>query len=285
MPPINRAETVRSQTQKILSRLLRNNPLAAPLTDYIADDSFNRLGPNTRLSYLRDLERFARTVLGESPTNDDVRAFLARHQRRGFSAATLIRMDSSIRRFLAFQDHGRLPSPNTDMLAVLDKTKPSRFLSVDDVSRLLDNAQEDSNTRNAGLIAVAAGTGATGDQIVALNREDVLTDNGVVVKLGIPKPRPVSLASPFREILAAHAQTREPGQPLFRRDRNDRDGDLRLTFGGLSRVFHSLGAEIDWPGLNPKDFRRFFLSQHQPTSTKEIAELLNLSRDRALSYL
>lgn len=285
MALIHRAETIRRQTKAVSERLLRNSP---DLANYLEDPGFTNLGPNTKLSYLRDLEAFIKTVSRQIPTTDDLRAYLEEYRKKGFSAATLRRVDASLRRFLASQDRGRDLSPNTDIVGAWGTTrppKPSRLLSVDDVSRLLDTVKHASNTRNAGLVAVAAGTGATGDQIVALNQEDVFPINGrVAVALGVPRPRTVSLDPVFGEVISAHAQTREPGQSLFRRDRNDNMGDLRLSYAGLSYIFHTLGVGIDWPTLNPRDFRRFFLTQHQPTNAREIASLLHLSPEQASRY-
>lgn len=283
MPLINRAEYVRRQIENAQKRLLKGHPLGASLAAYLNGDSFNQLGPNSRLCYIRDLTKFTSGLdHGHSPTEGDLREFLVRSKDDGFRPATLRRMDASIRHFLKAGSQEGVFLPNTSRSAALSKRERSRDLTVDDVSRLLDKAQSASSTRDAGIVAVAAGAGPTGDQIVALNPGDVLAANGNVwVTLGIPRPRIVSLASPYGEILTAHAQTRKPEDPLFRRSRIDRNGNLPLTFGGLSLIFNQLGLEIDWPSLNARDFRRFFIRQHKPTSAAQVAKLLGVTSEQA----
>ncbi len=286
---INRPEYVRRQTSVASFRLVEENPDLQPsLEAYMKGPRFRRLGPNSQLGYLIDLGKFFRSLRpGQAPTGDDLKRFLETSAAAGLSRATLARRRAVVAGFLAFQNPGRkIALPEIDPADVFP-SKERRLLSADDVKMLLHKAQHPlQNTRDPGIVAVAAGTGATGDQIISLNREDVAAaGSNVLVQLGIPKPRLVSLEPPYGRILMNHAQTLEDGQALFQlsQARVDRPDDPPLTYAGLNRFFHRLGEQIDWRNLNPRDFRMFFLSQ-RGYSVKEIARELGVSTEQAGKY-
>lgn len=113
---------------------------------------------HTREAYRRDLSDFS-AFLGRSPadaTEAECRAYIMKLTGRGFAAATLSRRISALRQFFLFQHteghRADNPALHLDMPA-RSKNLP-KYLTVDEITRLINHARTDESREGLRLIAM-----------------------------------------------------------------------------------------------------------------------------------
>ena len=152
-----------------------------------------RLSPNTILAYGRDLDRlvvFAKQ-LGRSPEaldRHDLEAFVRQLMSSGLSPRSVARMVACVRGFYRFfvLDGHLLASPADDLRAPRSWPALPRFLSIDEVDRLLSqpDAGTSAGVRDRALLELLYATGMRVTELVTLKTGDVSLDGGFLTCLG-----------------------------------------------------------------------------------------------------
>lgn len=156
---------------------------------------------NTLAAYRRDLDEFlthlsARRATSRSATADDIRAYLEAASRRGLAAASRARKLSAVRQFFRFLYAEGLRQD--DPAAVIEgpkRTQPlPKILSVDEVDRLLETAQQASLDASRGarlkavrlycLLELLYATGLRVSELVGLPRGIVQAGEPVITVTG-----------------------------------------------------------------------------------------------------
>ena len=152
-----------------------------------------RLSPNTILAYARDLDRLVAFAQRddrppEGLDRHDLEAFVRHLMSSGLSPRSVARVVACVRgfyRFLVLDGH-LAGSPADDLRAPRSWPALPRFLSLDDVDRLL--AQPDVNTqagvRNRALLELLYATGMRVTELVTLKTGDLNLDGGFLTCLG-----------------------------------------------------------------------------------------------------
>jgi integrase/recombinase XerD len=184
---------------------------------------------NTLEAYRRDLDDY-RDAVGKSLTNvktDDIRAYLASLQARGFAATTSARRLSAIRqlhRFLAAEGHST-DDPAAILEAPRQAQKLPKILSVDEVERLLGAAKEIFDTaesprakvnaaRNLCLIELLYATGLRVSELVALPKSAARRREPLILIRGKGgRERLVPLSEPARQAIGVYRELLEKTVP------------------------------------------------------------------------
>ncbi len=175
---------------------------------------------NTRESYRRDLVDFAAHVRrrGSEPENagpDLIRGYLKTLVDRGMSPRTSARRLSALRQFFRFLflDGIRGDDPSTTIDRPRQGQSLPKYLSEDEVTRLLDAARRQSGPeglRMNALMEVLYASGLRVSELVQLPVSALSRDDGMLIVRGKgDKERMVPLTEPAVEALAAYAPVRE----------------------------------------------------------------------------
>lgn len=184
---------------------------------------------NTLEAYRRDLDDY-RAAVGKSLAGvktDDIRAYLASLQARGFAATTSARRLSAIRqlhRFLAAEGHSK-----EDPAAILEAPRQAqrlpKILSVQEVERLLAAAKEIFDTaesarakvnaaRNLCLIELLYATGLRVSELVALPKSAARRREPLILIRGKGgRERLVPLSEPARQAIGLYRELLEKHVP------------------------------------------------------------------------
>ena len=179
-----------------------------------------RLAANTVLAYQRDLGRlcaFAKQMNRALATLDrsDLEAFVRELMVSGLSPRSVARHVASVRgfyRFLVLDGH-LTASPADDVQAPRAWPALPRFLSLDEVDRLLD--QPDTKTpgglRDRALLELLYATGMRVSELVTLRVGDVNLDRGLLTCLGKgAKERMVPVGGPATAWTRRYLATARP---------------------------------------------------------------------------
>jgi integrase/recombinase XerD len=239
---------------------------------------------NTRQAYQRDLVDYAEFLggRGRGPLDadtDDVRAYLADIEARGFSAATAARRLSSIRQFHKFLylENRRGDDPALVIEGPRQGRRLPKTLSVDDVGRLLAVSAEgiDDATRPPGerlraarmncLLEILYATGLRVSELVSLPARAALSGEPMLTIRGKGgRERLVPLSPPafeamarYRSALAENGRSGE-GPWLFPAD--SESGHLtRQAFARDLKLVAAM-AGIDTRLVSPHVLRHAFAS-------------------------
>ena len=179
-----------------------------------------RLAANTVLAYQRDLARlcaFAKQMNRALAALDrsDLEAFVRELMVSGLSPRSVARHVASVRgfyRFLVLDGH-LTASPADDVQAPRAWPALPRFLSLDEVDRLLD--QPDTETpgglRDRALLELLYATGMRVSELVTLRVGDVNLDRGLLTCLGKgAKERMVPVGGPATQWTRRYLATARP---------------------------------------------------------------------------
>ncbi len=243
---------------------------------------------NTVQAYARDLADFAAFLaarghgLTDAP-RDAIEAYLIALDRAGLAPATRARRLSAIRRFcrFAWEEGWRADDPSEGIATPRRPRRLPRSLTVDEVTRLLDQAARHGRTpaevaRNACLFQLLYATGMRVSELVALPVAAARGDPRLLLIRGKGgRERMVPLSDPARRALhrwlaardraedeaATHARARRlkppaPSPWLF--PSRGRAGHLsRIRFHGLVKEV-AAAAGLDPSGITPHVLRHAF---------------------------
>ena len=235
---------------------------------------------NTLESYERDLSAFAGFMVPRKRAPEDadathIRAYIKSLSESGLAASTVARQVSAIRQFFRFlySDNIRSDDPTSTIASPkLGRTLP-KYLSEDEVERLLDTARDHPGGEGLRLVALLEILYATGLRVTelvgmplgALSRDErFLTIRG---KGG--KERMVPLSEPAQDAIADYMAVREDylpkkqttnGAHLKMFPSRGKDGFLtRARFGQMLNEL-AMEAGIDHRRVSPHVLRHSFAS-------------------------
>jgi integrase/recombinase XerD len=152
-----------------------------------------RLSPNTIVAYQRDLDRLVAFSEGrdrpiEALERHDLEAFVRQLMSSGLSPRSVARVVACVRgfyRFLVAEGHLQ-GSPADDLRAPRSWPALPRFLSIDEVERLLDAPDVDTpaGVRDRTLLEVLYATGMRVTELVTLKTGNVSLDGGFLTCTG-----------------------------------------------------------------------------------------------------
>jgi len=230
---------------------------AAAIVRYLRHlDVERRVAANTLASYRRDLARLSRYATAHGRdittlTRGDLEAFVRETMAEGLAPASTARLVATVRGFFRFQRLAGhvLQNPADDLAAPRTFAALPRFLSLDDVDRLL--AAPDVTTarglRDRALIEVLYATGLRVSELVGLRMTDLHLDQGYLQCLGKgSKERVVPLgdtaSSWLRRYLAEARRVlmkRRDGSWVFANAR----GGARLSRIGFWKILKGYGRK------------------------------------------
>ncbi len=179
-----------------------------------------RLAANTVLAYERDIARlcvFAKQVdrVPAALHRGDLEAFVRELMVSGLSPRSVARHVASVRgfyRFLVLDGH-LTASPADDVHAPRAWPALPRFLSLDEVDRLLDQPDTDTpvGLRDRALLELLYATGVRVSELVALRVGDVSLDRGLLTCLGKgAKERMIPVGRTATEWIRRHLASARP---------------------------------------------------------------------------
>jgi integrase/recombinase XerD len=234
---------------------------------------------NTLESYRRDLEDFSDFLTGRRRAVEDagpeqVRAYLKSMSDLGLAPSTSARRLTTLRPFYRFLYEERVRGD--DPTATIDSPRQRRalpkYLSEDEVERLLDTAQAMTGAqgrRMQALMEILYATGLRVSELVSLPRTAISPDGDVIIVRGKGgKERMVPLSAPARAATGtwlaardkAEAEGREIGRPpsRFLFPSSGREGHLtRHRFYGLIKEL-AVAAGISPAAVTPHRLRHAF---------------------------
>lgn len=261
--------------------------MEAFLTEYSAYlSSVRKVSGNTLQSYLRDVRQFLDSV-GAVELNavDDVcvSGYLSALEASGRSASTCKRVLSSLKCYFSFlEETGRLAQNPAQALHVCAEAKKlPEVLTNDEVGRLLE--QPDTSTmkgcRDKAILELLYATGIKVSEIVAVNRDDIDLENGVLrcrngkKERMIPLyPTAVSALSCYMELFLGEVEDDGAGKAFFV-NMNAR----RLSRQGVWKIikYYAQRAEI-CKDITPQTLRHSFATHlmENGAKLKDVQEML-----------
>lgn len=247
---------------------------------------------HTLRAYGEDLAVFAGFLVESGGSSDPVavdarrlRAYSAWLHGRGLAASTIARRLASLRSLYKFLRRQGLLSG--DPTAALRNPKQPRrlphLLTIDEVVRLLDGIPADSDLgqRDRAMFEVLYGGGLRVGELVALDREDVDLDAGLVRVRG--KGRRERLCPIGPEAVARIQSWLAYRQPISAEERAlflNRFGS-RLTARSVGRLLqgHLTALGLDW-GASPHTLRHSFATHllDRGADLRSVQELLGHRR-------
>ena len=231
-----------------------------------------RLAANTVLAYQRDLARlcaFAKQMNRGLAALDrsDLEAFVRELMVSGLSPRSVARHVASVRgfyRFLVLDGH-LTASPADDVQAPRAWPALPRFLSLDEVDRLLD--QPDTETpgglRDRALLELLYATGMRVSELVTLRVGDVNLDRGLLTCLGKgAKERMVPVGGPATQWTRRYLATARPALLKRRESVNlflNARGGPALSRVGFWKIIKKYGRQAGLAReLSPHTLRHSF---------------------------
>lgn len=219
---------------------------------------------NTLLSYERDLKLFSEAVGKKllDVSNEDIRIYLKLLNDSGMSVATISRRLSSLRQFYRFiVSEGYREDNPTANIESPRKVKPlPKIISVEDVTKLLDTAQERANVhgkmanfRLVCLLEVLYASGLRVSELLGLTRKSVEGDRRFILvrgKGGVDRMVPLSSSAQkalanYLAFLDAESEQYKDNKWLF----PSRGKSGKLTRVRVFQLFKELAVEA---GINAK---------------------------------
>ncbi|MEO5372688.1 MAG: site-specific tyrosine recombinase XerD [Alphaproteobacteria bacterium] len=172
--------------------------------------------PRTLDAYRRDLEDFSSHVAArgrEAHAGDaaDLRSYLAAQKSAGMAPRTAARRLSCLRQFhhFLFSEGVRGDDPSVAIDSPRLGRPLPRYLSEDEVTRLLDAARDGGDPRCIALIETLYATGLRVSELMTLPLSAVARDKPMIVVRGKgSKERMVPLSEPAREAIIAYLAVR-----------------------------------------------------------------------------
>ncbi len=182
---------------------------------------------NTQLAYARDLDKFADWLKTKSlhfatAHQDQIESFIIDCEAEGLSKATRARRLSAIRQIyrFAFEEGWRTDNPAIQIKGPGKSKSLPKTLSVDDVARLLQAAQDSKQdaVRNACLMELLYATGMRVTELVTLPVSAARGDPKMLLVRGKGgKERLVPLSGPSRDALAEYLKARDAQEEVARK--------------------------------------------------------------------
>ncbi len=176
------------------------------------------LSPNSLASYRRDLDKLERWAAErgralEELRKEDLSQMVMSFARAGLSPRSIARAISSVRgfyRFLLLDGHIK-QDPTADLHAPIASQKLPRFLTQDEIERLLESPQTDSpeGVRDRTIIELLYATGLRVTELVSLEAANIEIDRGILSCSGKgSKQRRVPLGRSVINWLQRYAEVR-----------------------------------------------------------------------------
>jgi len=236
---------------------------------------------NTRLSYGRDLDHFAKFLLSrrrdlDSARQADVRAYLARQAEAQMAPGTMARRLSALRQFyrFLFAEGVRIDDPTTGIDSPRLGRPLPKILSEDEIARLLAAARAwpgRDGLRAVALVELFYATGLRISELIALPAAALARDPRVLTVRGKGgKERLVPLGAPARAAVAAYrgawaAEGKRQSKSRLAESRwlfPSRGGVTHLTRQRVAQTLKGLAitAGIDPGKVSPHVLRHAFAS-------------------------
>ena len=236
--------------------------------------------PNTLESYERDLSHFAAFLITRKRVPDDadqaqIRAYIKSLSESGLAASTVARRVSAIRQFFRFlyAEHIRTDDPSSTIDSPkLGRTLP-KYLSEDEVDRLLNAARDrpgGEGLRLVALLEILYATGLRVTELVGMPLGALSRDERYLIVRGKGgKERMVPLSEPAQDAVADYMMVREDylpkkqvanGAHLRMFPSRGKDGFLtRARFGQMLKEV-AIEAGLDHRQVSPHVLRHSFAS-------------------------
>ncbi len=250
------------------------------------------VSPRTIRNYARDLGRFD-TFLGRrgmtltTATRDDLADYLAHLHDTGRSAATASLWLSAMRQFYAFAvDEGFCAENPTTTLSGPKTRRPlPKVLSIDDVSRLIDQAADDAARgsykalRLHALIELLYATGLRVSELCSLPRAAFDRVEPLITVIGKGnKERLVPLTKPALEALRAYLAAAPEAERLSPYLFPSRGSSGHLTPARFAQLLKDLAAKAGLPPakVSPHVLRHAFATHllHGGADLRVVQQLL-----------
>lgn len=266
-----------------------------PLDSAIARFCASLENPNTKAANRSDLthfSKFAKSVAltqRDQLTQDLINDYLEYCQKSGLKASTINRRFVVIKRFLEQSGMGELAEQTRKIrvqhIRNVEELQPLHPLSNEEIKSLQEASQD--NPRASAIIAIALGTGATLEQLRALNVSDILEKESqrVAVRFrGKKFKREITLNVHASEIVKRYRGDREGEEPLFSEKTPVKLGE-RLGREGIWTDVKQYAKKIGRPDLNLRVLRQTFIMNVGVKDSKELAKLLGVGGDYAYDVL
>jgi integrase/recombinase XerD len=215
---------------------------------------------NTLQSYTKDLEDFSSSINNpENASEEQITKYFQSLSKRGFKPRTIARKLSSISQFFMYlyTEKIRADNPTTNIDAPkMGKSLP-KFLSIEEVEKLLTEASKDLRLNAMLEILYASGLRVT--ELISLKKNSVRMENGdyyLFVKGKGSKERIVPLGGKSIAALNAYLQAEKPQEWLWP------SGNSHITrqrFGQLLKEL-AVNSGIDHKKVSPHVLRHSFAS-------------------------
>ena len=229
---------------------------------------------NTVQAYTRDLVDLAlflkrRGTAPSSASTDDLRAYLTALANGGLAPRTQARRLSSLRQFhrFLFTDGVRGDDPSTALDSPRQGRSLPKYLSEDEVDRLLAAARTDGDAealRLTALVELLYATGLRVSELVGLPLATATRDPRVIMVRGKGgKERLVPLSAPARDAVEAYLSARDrflkPGahSPFLFPSRGAEGHLTRQRFGQMLKAL-AVAANLDPRKVSPHVLRHAF---------------------------
>jgi integrase/recombinase XerD len=224
---------------------------------------------NTRLAYARDLADFSAflTQRGKRPRQGgdaDLREYLGHLQKQGMTPRTAARKLSALRQFyrFLFAEGRREDDPSLGLDSPRLGRPLPKYLSEDDVGRLLEAARTEENekgVRARALLELLYATGLRVSELVALPHAAVARDPEVLIVKG-GKERMVPLGAPARAAIVEWRGVREPKESRYLFPGTG--ASRHLTRTGFAKLLAALAVKAGIPPsrVSPHVLRHSFAS-------------------------
>lgn len=254
--------------------------------------------PHTLAAYQQDLLGFSDFLSGgklEEISAENVRAYLAFLVKQGLAARSQARKLSALRQFYAFlhSEGVREDNPTTLLDSPKLGTPLPKYLSIEEVERLLSTAQADKTAKGLRLTAILELLYATGmrvSEVLGIKTKQIQRDSSghlkpfLIIKGKGNKERLVPLTPPAMEALVAYLTIRPhfekpetPSEWLFPANAKKRR-NIHLTRQHLCTLLKQLACMTDIAPekVSPHVLRHSFASHlvNNGADLKVVQELL-----------
>lgn len=254
------------------------------------------LTTNTRSAYRRDLDAFFHfaTEVGVGELSqlkpEHIDGYFQDCEKRNLSRATIERRVASLSSFLRRTGMKEFAKTvryiSTEHIGRKPEIQPFHPLSAEEVKKLQEESR--NNPRASAIIAIVLGTGATLEELRALNAGDVLEQESQIVAIrfrGKGSERQATLGINALEIVRRHKGERKGEGPLFAQKPPIKRGEGRLSRGSISSDVKQYAKKIGRPDLSLTVLRQTFIVNVPTKDSKELARLLGIGKRYANGVL